>query len=120
MNEVVTRFSFREDHFTLETKDKKADLSAAQSDFDQAVGENPPGQTADERKDLLARRQAAVNAADHEAAVATSLKDKATSHRKEMERVRGIVTAEEDAATAALNKQQIGVKLLTAMPKNIR
>ncbi len=112
MNEVLTRYTFREGHFTLETKDKKADLSAAQSNFDQAVGDSRPGQTPKERQDELARLQRAVDAAQHEADVSTSLTDKAISQRKEMERLRGLVTAQEDAANAALSKHQTSVNLL--------
>jgi len=114
MNDVIARYSFREDHFTQETKNQKAELSAAQSQFDQAVGQNPPGQTPQSRQKELVRRQDAVTAASHEADVSTALMQKAASQRKEMERVRGIVTAEEDKATKAIADHQLKVKLLTA------
>ena len=38
MNDVIQHYyKFREDHFTLETKNAKAYLSSVQSQFDQAV-----------------------------------------------------------------------------------
>jgi cytochrome c2 len=114
MNDVIARYSFREDHFTLETKDKKADLSAAQSLFDLAVGENRPGQTLEERQKELKERQDLVTTDDRQAAISTGLTQKATSQRKEMERVRGIVTAEEDKAQKALSDHQFRVKQLTS------
>ena len=113
MNDVITRFAFREDHFTQETKDKKAVLSSVQSQFDLAVGQNPPGQTPKDRQEELKRRQAAVDNAQHEADVSGSLQQKTAAQRKEMERVRGLVTAAEDSATAALSKHQSDVKQLT-------
>lgn len=113
MDKVDKQFTFREDHFTQETKDKKAKLSAIQSQFDLVVGQNPPGQTAKDRQELLDHRQSAIDEAQHEADVSTALQQRASGQRKEMERVRGLVSAAEDTATANLSKQQSAVKQLT-------
>ena len=96
---LLARAQFREDHFVQDTKEKRADFSAAQSQFDQAVGQGRPA-------DELTKRQAAVDAANAAVDISVKLTSKAIEQRKGLEDVLKAVTAAEDKAQKALDDNQ--------------
>ncbi|HEV2969676.1 MAG TPA: hypothetical protein VGY55_06775 [Pirellulales bacterium] len=89
---------FREDGLTAEVKDKKANFSAAQSQFDQAVGRN-------ESADRLAELQKNADGARAQVDASTALMQKVVNERKRLESIVNGITAEEDKASKALAVQ---------------
>jgi mono/diheme cytochrome c family protein len=99
LNDLLAKFTFREDHFIQETKDKRAYFSEAQSLFDQAVGQgHSPGE--------LVERQKVVDAANKEVDISNKLTQRAIEQRQELERVLKLITAAEDKAAKALKDHE--------------
>ncbi len=105
LNKQLARFTFREDHFIQETKDKRAYFGEAQSLFDQAVGEG--ASTAE-----LDRRQKVVDAANKEVDISNKLTQRAIEQRQELERIEKLITADEDKAAKALKEHENTVNQL--------
>ena len=100
MKSLLARAQFREDHFTQETKERRADFSAAQSQRDQAVGQGRPAAE-------LKQRQQAVNAASEAVKVSLKLTQRTSESSVKTWRAScSSVTAAEDKAQKALADHQ--------------
>ncbi len=87
----VTRAKFEEDKLATAKKFKAADLEVARSQYDLAVGNEAPQEKLDELQSKVTEQLQTVSDA-------TIAVENATTFRKELDKILGEITADEDAA----------------------
>lgn len=105
LRDIVDRCAYREDQAAGRLKLLKAEFDKARADFELAVAEEAPQRKLDELQALADGATARVN----EATLAVQAD---TTHRKELERLLRVITADEDNAAKALADHRQGLDML--------